>query len=79
MRELVREALRRREAAAEAPPGAHQRAGRMAGYKPLKINRKSPPRGEAAGRGCLNIHFHPAIRRGHSPAGGAPNAIAGAP
>jgi len=59
--------------------GAYQRAGRMAGSKCLKIKRKSPPRGEAAGRGDENPVKHPAIRSGHPPAGGAPNAIAGAP
>jgi len=52
---------------------------RMAGHIRLKIN-VSRPRGEAAGPGLpINPFQRPAIRRGHPPAGGGPNAGARAP
>ena len=68
------------EAEAVAPPRCALRTGRMAGRNRLKINETPRPRGEAAGAGpTINPLPRPAIRCGHPPAGGAPNAGARAP
>ncbi len=72
-------ALRRLKQRPRPRRGARQRAGRMAGRKHLKINGKPRPAAKPRGGAPIQSFQRPAIRRGHSPAGGALNVSARAP